>query len=237
MMLWRRTVSSVSRRGVYRTVILGVTKIPQVAAGWADHLYDRQHGTDTLRKVELDDLDVESPNKERGIRYDPTRARPFAKLLRTLALPTDGGFVDFGCGKGRVLMLAADYGFRELTGVDFAASLCEQARANLATCRSRIGVDLRVAIYHLDAVDFAIEDEQSVFYFFNPFDATVMGEVMKNISESYAKKRRKLWIIYHNPVWREVLDSSPIVTRSQDFSFSGSKFVVYESNDDRATGS
>ncbi len=34
------------------------------------------------------------------------------------------GLVDFGCGKGRVLVVAAYYGFKSITGIDFSRTLC-----------------------------------------------------------------------------------------------------------------
>ena len=47
--------------------------------------------------------------------------------------------MDLGCGKGRVLMLAVEYGFARVTGVDYSASLCEIARRNLDVLRARTG--------------------------------------------------------------------------------------------------
>ena len=48
--------------------------------------------------------------------------------------PRDEGdvFVDFGCGKGRVLFLAARYRFARIIGVELSERMAEQARRNLA---------------------------------------------------------------------------------------------------------
>jgi SAM-dependent methyltransferase len=37
---------------------------------------------------------------------------------------TIGTFLDMGCGKGRVLAMAAAYGFKEIIGVDLSPQLC-----------------------------------------------------------------------------------------------------------------
>ena len=60
--------------------------------------------------------------------HELMRLRPFRRLMRTLSLPPGSGFVDFGCGKGRVLLLAAGFGFARITGVEFAKELCDIAK-------------------------------------------------------------------------------------------------------------
>ena len=48
-------------------------------------------------------------------------------------------FVDYGSGKGRVLMLAAAYPFRRILGVEFSESLDRVARDNIATLGADAG--------------------------------------------------------------------------------------------------
>src|SRR5207302_1154673 len=45
--------------------------------------------------------------------------------------------LDFGCGKGRVLAVAAWYGFNKITGIDFARELCEEARKNISPVQEK----------------------------------------------------------------------------------------------------
>ena len=73
---------------------------------------------------QLEDLGIASENKQRGVRYEPTRARPFRTLLRRLDPPTSSGFVNVGCGKGLVLVIAAEYGFKRVVGIEFSQELC-----------------------------------------------------------------------------------------------------------------
>src|SRR5262245_4264326 len=92
------------RRGLVSTATIAFSLL-------VDLTFDWRHGTKTIAPAELDRLHVPSPNKFHGVRYQATRARPFRRLLRELALPTGGTFVDLGSGKGRVLLLAAQAGF------------------------------------------------------------------------------------------------------------------------------
>ena len=48
-------------------------------------------------------------------------------------------FVDYGLGKGRVLMLATEYPFKRIVGVEFSESLDRTARQNL----TKLGVTPR----------------------------------------------------------------------------------------------
>ena len=57
--------------------------------------------------------------------YQATRAGRFDRVLRSVPIaPADYTFVDMGCSKGRALLLAARFGFRDIVGVEI-----EDARA------------------------------------------------------------------------------------------------------------
>jgi hypothetical protein len=89
-----------------------------------ERLFDLRYGTDTVSFAELDGLTIRGQNAAEGTPYQPTRLRFVRQVLSALRPPQEGAFVDFGCGKGRVLLLAADYGYRRVTGVEFAKELC-----------------------------------------------------------------------------------------------------------------
>lgn len=40
----------------------------------------------------------------------------------------NNNLIDFGCGKGRALIVAAYFGFKNITGIDFVKGLCELAK-------------------------------------------------------------------------------------------------------------
>jgi cyclopropane fatty-acyl-phospholipid synthase-like methyltransferase len=81
----------------------------------ADLEFDLRYGTDTMRRVEKDALPGSSS-------YSATKARGFRTLMRKLDLPKASVFVDLGSGKGRVLLLAAQYGFEKVVGVEYSQS-------------------------------------------------------------------------------------------------------------------
>jgi len=69
--------------------------------------------------------------------YQPTEPGPFAEMIASL--PMDLGeftFVDVGSGKGRTLLMASEYPFRRIVGVELLPALHQIAQENLASYTS-----------------------------------------------------------------------------------------------------
>jgi len=229
--VWQRLRASIKKRGLLKTALLVPQKAYVYLSKLGDRLFDLRYGTDTLEIVELDELDIGSENKERGIRYEPTRARPFFSMIAALALPFDIGFVDFGCGKGRVLIMAMECGFSKVTGVDFSPELCDVASKNVAKYQAKRNTCADVGVYNVDAVDYRVRDDDAVFYFFNPFDETVFSQVMDNIMTSLSSSPRDVWLIYHNPLWRHVIERWSMFKEAGTYHHAECKFVVFTNKD------
>jgi len=190
-----------------------------------DRWFDIRYGLDTERGVELGDLDVKSDNKCRGEPYQPTRVRQFRKLMNALDFPSDSVFVDLGSGKGRALLLASQYGFKRVVGVEFSPELCQIARRNWSAYRKKSGIDVDVQIVEADVVDYEIEDDENVFFLNNPFDGVVLDKVLKNIERSIEKKHRQVWLIYNHPRHRDIFERKRLFVNSVKFSHNFLVFV------------
>ncbi|MDH4036426.1 MAG: class I SAM-dependent methyltransferase [Candidatus Krumholzibacteria bacterium] len=228
MSIIRRNVESFRTHGpgaLLRAVVSGFTRN---LSRLRDHAFDRRFGTETARVVENDALtDVSLPARAHGIRYEPTRAHPLRRALKAAGIPTAGTFVDLGCGKGRVLMLAVEYGFARVTGVDYSASLCEIARRNLDVLRARTGRRFQATVAPIDAADYAFQRDDTVVFLFNPFDGAVLRRVLDNLNASLREHPRELHLIYHRPVWRAAVEESQLFASAQDYRFGGCDFAVY----------
>src|SRR6202167_3603941 len=76
--------------------------------------FDLQHGIETSKRVHLTDLKVESPNWIYSDGYWPTPPEVFQEAILSLrSEPEDLVFIDFGSGKGRVLLIASEFPFRK----------------------------------------------------------------------------------------------------------------------------
>jgi len=155
----------------------------------ADPMIDRALGMETARFVSVEDLGL-----------DPAMAKPYGvagwRSLQVILKRGDVGpadvFVDFGCGKGRVLYLASRYPFQRIIGVDLSRQMIEAARRNL---RGRPHVQLEVA----NAAEWPVPDDLSFGFLHNPFPDPVFEAVAGNLLESLGRKPRTFRLIYRRP--------------------------------------
>ncbi|MEO7800532.1 MAG: hypothetical protein ABIR81_00955 [Ginsengibacter sp.] len=116
---------------------------------------------------------------------------------------TEKNMVDFGCGKGRAMAVAAYYHFKTITGIEFAKELAMQAAINLSIVALKTpAVEFKVE--WIDAKAYKILQHQNVCYFFNPFKEAVMKNVIENILLSKQEFDRSIYIIYVNPVYKDL---------------------------------
>lgn len=192
-----------------------------------DPLWDLIHGTETLVRIPPHQIETHSGNKAHATMYGATRARPLVKLFVRLGLSREAGFVDFGSGKGRVLMIAALYGFRKIVGVEFSEALCQLAARNLEAfnrCRKR---KFPVTIVHSDVVHYAIQGDDTVFFIYDPFGPVVLRQVLDNLCQSVKVSPRHIFLIYNSPRHHDVVESCPLFSDSRQFEIGGSEFHVY----------
>ncbi len=201
----------------------------------ADHLYDLRHGIDTCQPAALAGLTIEKGNRKSGTAYEPSRVLLLRKLFRLLdpVMPESRVLVDFGCGKGRVLLIASEFGFRKIRGVEFARELCEVAKKNCAAVASGTRDQLEWQITEMDAAKYAVRPDETVFFMYNPFDETVMEGVLDNVSASLRDRPRRALVIYYNPRASGVIEGRKEFTLLRDFDFWGYRFKVYSTAGDQ----
>ncbi len=137
---------------------------------------------DTGGRIDLLQLDIDSPNLPYGVRYQGSSAVECRSALTHLPIRReDFTFIDLGCGKGRCLLIASEFPFRRILGVEFSRELCEVARKNLDIVQQSMGRRLNAEVVCQDAAEFVLPDEPLVLYFYNPFDREVMQVVVQNV--------------------------------------------------------
>ena len=109
-------------------------------------------------------------------------------------------FIDFGSGKGAVLIHANSIGFKKSIGVEFAKELHEKAIINIQKLKLSNTISL-----HQDATTFDLPIDTSVIYLFNPFDEIVMKKVVQNIINQKDNFLHGVYIIYVRPVCSDIL--------------------------------
>nr|ADN26258.1 SAM-dependent methyltransferase [Streptomyces coeruleorubidus]ADN65355.1 methyltransferase [Streptomyces coeruleorubidus] len=160
--------------------------------------FDSVLDVDTTESVELWDLpDADQLWVGRNARYSPTPVRTVRSALGKCDVRHEEvTFVDVGCGKGRVLLLAAELPFRRIVGVEASEALCDIARSNVEKASvARDGCD-RIEVVHADATKFDIPDDAGLFYFYEPFSVDVSLAVLERIEDSVRRHPRNVVLCF-----------------------------------------
>jgi len=224
MTVLRRLKLSMKKNGLKNTAF-------KIYAFLYDLLFDIRYGVDTFSSARLHQFSIESSNRCRGNPYHPTRVLALKGLFRYVEgiLPDGRVLMDYGCGKGRVLLLAAIHGFKKARGVDFAPELAGIARRNINHFRRNFKRATEFEVVVSDAVHYSVRPDENVFFFFNPFDDHVLETTIRNINASLMEFPREAVIIYCHPSHRDVLDACEHF-RLETHVFAGHQFLLYRNS-------
>lgn len=189
-------------------------------------LFDVRQGVDTIAMVELDELhDVPGPDRNTGNRYQGGNPFLFGRLFGELRRHhgynfKKESFFDFGCGKGRAMLMALGLGFREVGGVEWSPTLAGICSRNLEKFRRHHPECGSAHVLCANAADIAIPDDATVLFYFNPFKASMLDAVLTNVRKSRYRNPRRITHVYLNPVDRIVF-TRPGFTKLFSFSTTG----------------
>jgi SAM-dependent methyltransferase len=148
--------------------------------------------------------------------YQPTEAALFHQMLDALRRQSrsdfhDFVFVDLGSGKGRTLLMASDYPFQRIVGVELLPALHLAAQENLSKYRSESQKCFALESICADATEFAFPAEPMVLYLFNPFPEAGLKRMMANLELNLRAHPRAVYVLYHNPLLGHVLGESAVL--------------------------
>jgi len=151
--------------------------------------------------------------------YQPTDPAAFREMMAALgvALDNDFGeftFLDLGSGKGRTLLMASEYPFRKIVGVEILPGLNRAAQENIQLYKSPTQRCRKIETVCADARAFELPDEALVLYLFNPLPEPALREFVRRIEQSLARSPRSVWLIYHNPLLETVVTNSPVLIKA-----------------------
>ncbi len=107
-------------------------------------------------------------------------------------------FIDYGSGRGRVLLTAAKRPFRSVRGIEFCSVLHEQAERNISGCAEKDIACRDVKSVFSDVLDYDLPDGDCILYFFNPFEAELLDRVVRKYTDSTKCGRDRVIIVYYN---------------------------------------
>ena len=182
---------------------------------WLDGRVDRRFGIDTRGvQDDLAGLGASGEHVAHAYGYEPIQIPIFHMIVRALPInPRDYDFIDYGAGKGRALVLAAEAGFRRMTGIEFAPALYAAAQENIARYRSVRAAAPPIELSCADASEYVLPARNAVLFLYNPFDAYVMRKVLARIESGWREHGCDWIVAYRNPDSAELLESRPFLYR------------------------
>jgi SAM-dependent methyltransferase len=192
----RRLRHSIASSGLRRTL----SDIAIQALAYSpehDASFDSQFGTDTAGAVQTADLGIDDPTlREKAILYLPSPPSVTRWALKNAGIRhAECSFVDLGCGKGRVLLLASEFGFRKVVGVEISAELCEVARRNAEVFRPPSRKS-QIEVQNADATRFDFPETDLLVHMYHPFDPEITVKVFEHLGQSLAVKPRRVVVAY-----------------------------------------
>jgi hypothetical protein len=146
--------------------------------------------------------------------YQPTDPALFHEIMASLPIEfEDFTFIDVGSGKGRTLLMASDYPFRSIVGIELIEELHRVAQKNIANYRNPAQRCRQIESVFADAREYDFPLEPTTLYLFNPLPEPALVEVLQRMETSLAVRPRPLWIAYRNPLLEPVLSRNPKFVR------------------------
>lgn len=161
--------------------------------------YERKLNIQTLAIENLEGMNVLDDDFENNHHYQGASYYVLHQVFTEMnKFPHQYSFIDYGCGKGRAMIVAAKEGFKNVSGIDLAEELCIIATKNIEIVAKRFPATT-FSVFHANATSYQSIDLFDVFYFFNPFGRQVMSAVVEQIKLSQERKPRVVYAIYINP--------------------------------------
>ncbi len=230
--VWRKLRWSIAQRGVAGTLRALPHALARRSSPAAQHPFDTRYGTDTggvlgggsLAVGHAHDVHITGYAGISPSRFEAAIKQWSSAIGSSPAAPGLAGysFIDLGCGKGRALLLASRFPFREVIGIELNPQLAAIAKRNVERwqssreCRSSIGVHLG------DAADPPLPNTPTLLFLYNAFAEPLVRQLATRLS-SAALTDRTVDLIYQNAyfahvftqqlgfreLWRGVLPLSP----------------------------
>ena len=184
------------------------------------HPFDLEHGTDTGGLTPGPELKTGHVHDRHNTAYYGIAPSLFRRLIaqwKQTKPPhalSKYSFVDFGAGKGRAMLLASEFNFKEIIGVELHPALARKCRRNMriwheshANATHKKSAPMRLV--ETDATEFLFPEGPCVAYLFNPFGAPVLRRVLKQMEAQFKDQKNELDILYVNHEREAVIKNNP----------------------------
>jgi SAM-dependent methyltransferase len=210
--LARRTVFRMLWQTQVRRCVLRVPLVRRVYNGWwRQHPFDLANGTETSGFVPAQES--EAAMSEKIVFYAASQPSIVRATLARLPDIDHYAFVDLGCGKGRPLVVASEFPFPRILGIEIGRSLVDIARRNAAVIAQRYPRRTRIEVLHADATVAITPLRHVVYFMYHPFGEELVREFAMSLEAALRHDLEHAFLIYYNPVHGDVFDASRRLAR------------------------
>lgn len=162
--------------------------------------------------------------------YEATSYWMLDELFDVYDMNQAGTFVDFGCGKGRVLFYVHHYVDLPVVGVEMNDQLYREALINEASyLQAKKKGAKSIRIEHEFAERYQVEENETIFFLFNPFSLQIFMGVIHQILRSVEEAPRSVDLLLYYPAdeYIDYLEMNTPFTLWQEVQMDG----IYEHDD------
>ncbi len=137
--------------------------------------------------------------------YEPTSYTVLDRLIKSGYITKDSCLIDYGCGKGRVPIYLHECLGCDTIGVevetDFYKNAVSNLRSYLNACqKADEDTDAScIRIVHSKAQAYEVPEEVTHCFFFNPFSADILRNVMSRITGHTDRFGRSIYLFFYYP--------------------------------------
>ena len=185
----------------------------------AVHPFDEAHGVETSGLIPAASLLTGHPNDEHVTAYygvAPSILRSLINLWLSFE-PSHSiervTFIDIGAGKGRGLLVASEYPFKKVIGIELNPKLAALAQRNVEYWVATQPHLAPLTLIEQDATEFYFPYTPCLLFLFHPFEAPVLTKLLRRIETQFANRPGTLDFLYVNSEHASLLDAHPAFTR------------------------
>jgi hypothetical protein len=204
------------------------------------HPFDAEHGTDTSGLIFAEDLrDSRRRKSIHNTGFYATAPSMFQQAFARMDIDFEKfTFIDLGAGKGRIMLLASNYPFQRVLGVEFVPELHEAATRNISVYQPAVRKCHDVQCILSDVRDFVFPPVPLVIFMWHPFVGPVFERVMANLEDSLREEPREVYLVYLKPEFEHlVIERVPSLKKIWEsrFTMTDQDFAAYIFHDQSET--
>ena len=184
------------------------------------HNFDGQFGTQTSAILEQFETpeEVSISRFNNSARYHPTPINSIKLALESLKKYIESYesyiFIDVGSGMGRNLLIASEYPFKRIIGIEISCYLNNIAKSNVEIFKAKTGKCADFELHYLDALNFTFPEYNMVLYFWEPFKGEVADQFIKKLTVFLSGTSIEVYLIFLRDVFSSV-ENSPVFKKRE----------------------